>query len=84
VEIADHLKALRFGVNKYELIILAGIIQWMSVNKTDKYYPYGSAKNPLNIPEDDWQMFLTQSTDKEKIQRALDKEIDIEKQFVFA
>lgn len=34
VEISDHLKALRYGLNKYELIIYRGLLEWLKINKS--------------------------------------------------
>lgn len=38
VDISDHLKALRFGLNKYELIIIRGMMEWLKLNKDTEYY----------------------------------------------
>jgi hypothetical protein len=58
VEIADHLKALRFGTNKFALVILNGMVQWMNLDRDQQYYACRNDSNPLGIPNDDWQVFL--------------------------
>lgn len=32
VDISDHLKALRFGLNKFEVIILRGLVELLNIN----------------------------------------------------
>lgn len=54
VEMADYIKALKFGINKLDLIILTGIIHWLNDDQDVTYYPSGGNGNPLSIPSKDW------------------------------
>lgn len=82
VEIADYLKALRFAIKKFEIIMLTGMVECLRINKDESFYMCRATGNPLGIPERDWQSFLEES-DKDKVQRTLEKEISIEKQFEY-
>ena len=82
VDIADHLKALRFGLNKYVMIMLQGMVGWFKEDGKTYYYRF-EGDNPLFTKEEDWQLFLREG-EKELICKALEKEIAIENQFVFS
>lgn len=66
VEIADILKALWFAINKFEIIILSGMLECLKIKKDESYYGCSYAANPLGIPESDWEAFLVE-TDKDKV-----------------
>jgi len=66
VEISDHLKALRFGLNKFEMLILHGMLEWLKLNKSEDFFLCKSPNNPVNVPEDEWKVFL-ESEDSAKI-----------------
>lgn len=73
VEIADCLKALRFAIIKFEIIILRGQVECLKVNKDPSYYMCRNPANPLGISEPDWEAFLIASDDNDKVQKALEK-----------
>lgn len=77
VDISDHLKSLRYGLNKYELIILRGLIEWMEVNKISKYYACENINNPINVNDTDWENFLIEGAEREKIKKVLEKDLNI-------
>ncbi|CAD8050160.1 unnamed protein product [Paramecium primaurelia] len=83
VDISDHLKSLRFGLNKFELIINRGLVEWMEVNKNLKYYCCWDINNPIGVNDTDWENFLTEGLDREKIKKALEKELNITQQYVY-
>jgi len=76
VEISDHLKALRYGLNKYELIVIRGLMEWLNVNKNPDFYKCQDILNPVGVIENDWETFL-EGNEKDKIIKALEKEMNI-------
>ncbi|KAM3135463.1 hypothetical protein pb186bvf_012482 [Paramecium bursaria] len=83
VDISDRLKALKFGLNKYEVIIKTGLLEWLKINKDQSYYQCDQVENPLGVNENDWEEFLGKIENYASIQKALEKEIKITSEYVF-
>ena len=49
----------------------------MEVNKNFKYYCCWDINNPIGVNDTDWENFLTEGLDREKIKKALEKELNI-------
>lgn len=40
------------------MILIHGMLEWLKVNKCEEYYYCKSPNNPVNVPEEDWKVFL--------------------------